>query len=164
MDISVVGAGTVGTAIAVALEGAGHRVVAASGRDATPARVARWLPGVPVVEPTAAAASADVVFVGTPDDEVRHTAAAIAGVLRSGQVIVHLSGALALDVLLPVFTPSPSIPLMSLPRFMLSAFPLFIVLGYLLSRNKPALYLWLLVSGALSVALTAMFVTWRWVA
>ena len=69
-----------------------------------------------------------------------------------------------LVTLLPVLTPSPSIPLMSLPRFMLSAFPLFIVLGYLLSRNKPALYLWLLVSGALSVALTAMFVTWRWVA
>jgi predicted short-subunit dehydrogenase-like oxidoreductase (DUF2520 family) len=101
MDISVVGAGTVGTAIAVVLQGAGHRVVAASGREATSPRVARWLPGVPVVEPTAAAASANVVFIGTPDDEVRRTAAAIAGVLRSGQVIVHLSGALGLDVLQP---------------------------------------------------------------
>jgi hypothetical protein len=63
-----------------------------------------------------------------------------------------------------VLTPSPLFPLMSLPRFMLGAFPLFFVLGYLLSRNRPALYLWLLVSGGLSAALTAMFVTWRWVA
>jgi Mannosyltransferase (PIG-V) len=69
-----------------------------------------------------------------------------------------------LVTLLPVLTPSPLFPLMSLPRFMLGAFPLFIVLGYLLSRNRPALYLWLIISGGLGVALAAMFVTWRWVA
>jgi hypothetical protein len=69
-----------------------------------------------------------------------------------------------LVVALPILTPSPLFPLMSLPRFMLGAFPLFFVLGYLLSRGKPALYLWLFVSGGLGVALTALFVTWRWVA
>jgi hypothetical protein len=53
---------------------------------------------------------------------------------------------------------------MSLPRFMLGAFPLFLVLGYLLSRNRPALYLWLAVSASLGAALTSLFVTWRWVA
>ena len=66
--------------------------------------------------------------------------------------------------LLPVLTLAPSFPLMRLPHFMLSAFPLFLVLGYLFSRSRPALILWLLVSGAVGVALTAMFVTWRWVA
>jgi mannosyltransferase PIG-V len=75
-----------------------------------------------------------------------------------------LSAYALLFTLLPMLTPSPLFPLMSLPRFMLGAFPLFFVLGYLLSRNRPALYLWLLVSGGLSAALTAMFVTWRWVA
>ena len=66
--------------------------------------------------------------------------------------------------LLPVLTPAPSFPLMSMPRFMLGAFPLFLVVGYVLSRSRPALYLWLLVSAGSGAALTAMFVTWRWVA
>ena len=53
---------------------------------------------------------------------------------------------------------------MTLPRFTLVVFPLFLVLGYLLSRRRSALYIWLILSGSLGVGLTAMFVTWRWVA
>jgi hypothetical protein len=67
-------------------------------------------------------------------------------------------------VLLPVLTPSPRFPLMSLPRFVLGAFPVFLVLGYFLSRSKWTLATWLVISAVLGVALTAMFVTWRWVA
>jgi hypothetical protein len=67
-------------------------------------------------------------------------------------------------VLLPVLTPAPSFPLMSLPRFLLGAFPIFLVLGYLLSRSKPVLVLGLLLSTGAGVALTALFITWRWVA
>ncbi len=67
-------------------------------------------------------------------------------------------------VLLPVLTPSPSFPLMSLPRFVLGAFPVFLVLGYLLSRSRPVLVTWLVLSSGLGVALTALFTTWRWVA
>ena len=66
--------------------------------------------------------------------------------------------------LLGVLTPAPSFPLMSLPRFVLGAFPIFLVLGYLLSRSRTALVLWLLLSAASGVALTALFTTWRWVA
>jgi hypothetical protein len=67
-------------------------------------------------------------------------------------------------VLLPVLTPSPRFPLMSLPRFVLGAFPVFLVLGYFLSRSRWTLATWLVISGGLGVALTALFVTWRWVA
>jgi hypothetical protein len=67
-------------------------------------------------------------------------------------------------VLLPVLTPAPSFPLMSLSRFLLGAFPIFLVLGYLLSRSRPALILWLLLSTSTGVALTVLFTTWRWVA
>ena len=67
-------------------------------------------------------------------------------------------------VLLPVLTPSPQFPLMSLPRFVLGAFPVFLVLGYALSRFRWPLVAWLAVSGGLGVALTSLFVTWRWVA
>ena len=70
----------------------------------------------------------------------------------------------ALIVLLPVLTPSPRFPLMSLPRFVLGAFPVFLVLGYLLSRSKWTLVTWLLFSGGLGTALATLFVTWRWVA
>ena len=67
-------------------------------------------------------------------------------------------------VLLPALTPAPSFPLMSLPRFLLGGFPVFLVLGYLLSRSRPAFVLWLLLSSGLGVALTALFTAWRWVA
>ena len=67
-------------------------------------------------------------------------------------------------VLLPVLTPSPQFPLMSLPRFVLGAFPVFLVLGYVFSRFRWTLVAWLAVSGGLGVALTALFTTWRWVA
>jgi hypothetical protein len=69
-----------------------------------------------------------------------------------------------LITLLPVLTPAPSIPLMGLPRYMLGAFPLFLILGYLLSRSRPGIYLWLFVGGGVGMALTTLFVTWRWVA
>ena len=67
-------------------------------------------------------------------------------------------------MVLPLLTPSPSFPLMSLPRFMVGAFPLFIVLGYLLSRSRPAFVAWMIFSILAGAALTTLFVTWRWVA
>ncbi|HEV2092950.1 MAG TPA: mannosyltransferase family protein [Rubrobacter sp.] len=70
----------------------------------------------------------------------------------------------ALLVLLPVLTPSPRFPLMSLPRFVLAAFPVFLVLGYLLARSRGTLAAWIVISGGIGMMLTALFVTWRWVA
>jgi hypothetical protein len=67
-------------------------------------------------------------------------------------------------MMLHLLTPNGAIPLLTLPRFILAIFPLFLVLGYLLSRNRPALYFWLILSSSLGAGLTAMFVTWRWVA
>src|SRR5215211_5825640 len=70
----------------------------------------------------------------------------------------------SLLVLVPLLTPGGWSPLMSLPRYVLAAFPLFFVLGYLLSHNRPALYLWLFVSGGLGAVIAALFVTNHWVA
>jgi hypothetical protein len=55
-------------------------------------------------------------------------------------------------------------PLLSLPRFVLDAFLLFFVLGYLLSYSRLALYVWVFVSGGLGAVLAALFVTGHWVA
>jgi len=100
MDIAVVGAGRAGTAVAALWMRAGHRVVGASGREATVDRVARFLPGVPVLTAAEAAEAAELVVVGVPDDLI----AAVAGELAAGDVVAdrwvaHLSGATPLSVL-----------------------------------------------------------------
>jgi Mannosyltransferase (PIG-V) len=66
--------------------------------------------------------------------------------------------------LAPVSLPAPGLPLVSLPRYLLAALPLFIVLGLLLARSRVVLAVWLALSLALGVLLTLEFVTWRWVA
>ena len=58
---------------------------------------------------------------------------------------------------------TPQSPLMGTPRYVLVAFPLFIVLG-LLSRNRPLFVCWLVLSTAASLVLCALFVSWRFVA
>lgn len=103
MDIAVVGAGRVGTAIAVALRTAGHEVVAVSGRSATAARAARYLPGVPVLAPSEAARRAAVVILAVPDDVLPSVVSALAdeGGFRDAGWAVHVSGAARLEVLDP---------------------------------------------------------------
>ena len=99
MDLAVVGAGRVGTAFAVRLTSAGHRVVAASGRAAARDRVERYLPGVPFLSSEEAVRSAEVVLVGVPDDAIAPVAAEIAPALRRDVVACHLSGAAPLEAL-----------------------------------------------------------------
>jgi predicted short-subunit dehydrogenase-like oxidoreductase (DUF2520 family) len=102
MNIAIVGAGTVGTAIAVRWARAGHSIVAVSGREATADRVAMWLPGVPFRKAADAVRGAQVVAVAVPDRAVAVVVADVAGVLDPGTAVVHLSGALGLEVLDPV--------------------------------------------------------------
>jgi hypothetical protein len=66
-------------------------------------------------------------------------------------------------VLPPALFGTPQGPLMGLPRYMLVAFPLFVVLGVLL-KNRRLLGGWLILSGAFSLILCALFVSWRFVA
>jgi predicted short-subunit dehydrogenase-like oxidoreductase (DUF2520 family) len=99
MEIAIVGAGTVGTAVAVAWRRAGHEIVAVSGRAATPDRVAEWLPGVPVRSFEAVAAEASVVVLGVPDDALEGTVTTLAAQLEPATWLLHLSGAHGLDVL-----------------------------------------------------------------
>jgi len=101
MDVAVIGAGRVGTAIAVWLLDAGHRIVAISGRAGTADRAARYLPGVPIRPAPIAARGVEVVIIGTPDDLIEPTASSLAdeGALGEGQTAIHLSGATSLGAL-----------------------------------------------------------------
>jgi hypothetical protein len=66
--------------------------------------------------------------------------------------------------LVGLLLPEPGVPLVSLPRFALASFPLFLVLGSLLARSRVALAASLGCSAVLGAYLTLEFVTWRWVA
>jgi predicted short-subunit dehydrogenase-like oxidoreductase (DUF2520 family) len=101
MRVAVIGAGTVGTAVAVLLQRAGHRLVGVSGGAQTQDRAATYLPGVPVREPAGVAAAAELVVIGTPDDAIEPTVdeLATAGALATGTWVLHLSGSLGLDAL-----------------------------------------------------------------
>ncbi|MGH3301494.1 MAG: NAD(P)-binding domain-containing protein, partial [Streptosporangiaceae bacterium] len=69
LNVGVVGAGRAGTALAVALSRAGHRITAASAvSDASRRRVDRFLPGTPVRLPEEVVGGADLVLLTVPDD------------------------------------------------------------------------------------------------
>ena len=103
MDLAVVGAGRVGTSLAVLWRRAGHRIVAVAGGTATPERAARFLPGVPVLDAVGAAKAAEVVVIATPDAAIGPVCGelAAAGALDGPDAVVHASGATALDALAP---------------------------------------------------------------
>lgn len=95
------GAGRAGTALAVLWRAAGHRIVGVSGHEATAARAARHLPGIPVLDAAEAAREAEVLVVAVPDDRIASTvrSLAVANELRHGQWVAHLSGATPLSAL-----------------------------------------------------------------
>jgi len=103
MDLAVVGAGRVGTSLAVLWRRAGIRIVAVAGGPATPERAARFLPDVPVLDAIAAAKAAEVVVIATPDAVIGPVCEemAAAGALDAANAVVHASGATGLDALAP---------------------------------------------------------------
>lgn len=101
MDISIVGAGRAGTAVAVLWHRAGHRIVAVAGREATTLRASRHLPGVPILGAPEAARLGELVVLGVPDDLIETIARTLveAGAITPGTWIAHLSGATPLSAL-----------------------------------------------------------------
>ena len=74
-------------------------------------------------------------------------------------------GAYAFAILaVPVLFASTANPLMSMPRFVLTAFPLFLVLGATVLKDRKALAWWVLLSVAISLLFSAFFVGWYFVA
>jgi predicted short-subunit dehydrogenase-like oxidoreductase (DUF2520 family) len=99
--IGFIGAGKVGTALAVKLSAKGHRVVAAASRTRASAdKLAESVPGCTAYDAKQAVAdAADLVFVTTPDDAIAQVVAELNW--RTGQSAVHCSGADSLDSLQP---------------------------------------------------------------
>jgi len=104
LAVGVVGVGRVGTAMAVALARAGHRVVAASAvSQASLDRVGRNLPEARVLAPDRVVEAADLVLLTVPDDALPGLVKGLAAtrVPMEGRLLAHASGRHGLAVLDP---------------------------------------------------------------
>ncbi|EGD45392.1 chalcone/stilbene synthase family protein [Nocardioidaceae bacterium Broad-1] len=104
LRVGVVGAGRVGAVLAAALRSAGHSIVAVAGEsDASRARIASLLPGVPVEKPTAVARACDLLLLTVPDDMLGNVVRTMtdAGAIRPGMYVAHTSGRHGLAILEP---------------------------------------------------------------
>ncbi len=97
----IVGGGSVGTALGVALTRAGWPVQAIASRD--PARRARFAAQVEgaraFAEPQALIEEVELIILAVPDDAVGPTVAGVR--MYGGQAMVHTSGVLGAEVLVP---------------------------------------------------------------
>jgi predicted short-subunit dehydrogenase-like oxidoreductase (DUF2520 family) len=104
LNVGVIGAGRVGTALAVALRRAGHRIAGASAvSDVSRRRIEKFLPGVPVLQPAEVITAADLVLLTVPDDALGALVAglAVTGAPLAGRMLLHASGRHGLGVLEP---------------------------------------------------------------
>lgn len=99
--IGFIGAGTVGTALALRLKGRGYPVVASSSRTlASAQRLASLVEGSRAFPRAQDVADrADLVFITTPDYAIGEVAASVKW--HEGQGVVHCSGADSIDILEP---------------------------------------------------------------
>ncbi len=99
--LGFIGAGTVGTALAVRLKGKGYPVVAVSSRSRTSAEnLAQAVAGCRVLDSNQAIAdNAELIFITTPDDAIAPVASEVQW--HPGQSVVHCSGADSVDILQP---------------------------------------------------------------
>ncbi len=104
LRVGVISAGRVGTALAVALGRAGHRIVAASAVSAASReRIERFLPDTPVLDPADVLEVADLVLLTVPDDALAGLVSGLAatGAPLAGRLLAHASGRHGLAVLEP---------------------------------------------------------------
>jgi len=101
LKLGFIGAGTVGTALAVRLGAKGYCIAAAASRSVSSAeRLVRTAgQGLVCVSPQEVADKAEFVFITTPDDAIPLVVNQVRW--HSGQYVVHCSGADSLDVLTP---------------------------------------------------------------
>ncbi|RDI20873.1 Rossmann-like and DUF2520 domain-containing protein [Lentzea flaviverrucosa] len=104
LAVGVISAGRVGSVLGAALARAGHVVTGVSAvSQASRNRADELLPDIPVADPTEVAARADLVLLAVPDDELQGLVKGLVATesLRAGQIVVHTSGAMGVQVLEP---------------------------------------------------------------
>ena len=105
LKVGVISAGRVGTALGVALERADHVVVACSAiSHASRQRAQRRLPDTPLAAPPDVAASAELLLLAVPDNELAGLVSGLAATsaVRPGTIVAHTSGANGVGILAPL--------------------------------------------------------------
>ncbi len=100
-DVGIVGAGRVGSVLGAALVRAGHHVTGVSAvSEASRARAATLLPGVPIRTVPEVVAGAHLVVLAVPDDALAELIAGLASTrtFTPGQLVMHTSGAHGISV------------------------------------------------------------------
>ena len=101
--VAIIGAGRVGGAIGFLLAQAGYSIAAVAARTRDTAEKARSFigSGEALTDAAGAARTADIVFITTPDSEIRTVCEAVsaAGGFRNGSIVVHTSGAQTIELL-----------------------------------------------------------------
>ncbi len=102
-NTAIIGAGVVGTAIGYLLGNAGYHITGIASRSMESASKAREFIGQGEVstDPAGAARAAEIIFITTSDDAVRHVCREIADQdgFSPGSLVIHTSGALSVDAL-----------------------------------------------------------------
>ena len=99
-SIGIIGAGRLGASLAMALEAAGYRVAAVASRSTgSAASLAARLGEATALSSRQVAETCELVFVTVPDGQIASVAAELPW--KTGQAVVHCSGALGLDALAP---------------------------------------------------------------
>ncbi|WP_193046631.1 Rossmann-like and DUF2520 domain-containing protein [Mycolicibacterium baixiangningiae] len=105
LSVGVISAGRVGTALGVALERAGHVVVACSAISAASRqRAERRLPDSAVLPIHDVAGRAELLLLAVPDSELAAVVSGLAatGAVRPGTIVAHTSGANGVGILAPL--------------------------------------------------------------
>jgi predicted short-subunit dehydrogenase-like oxidoreductase (DUF2520 family) len=99
--IAFIGAGAVGTSLALLLQQQHYTITGIASRSEASAQRAAGLTGASVVTPEQACQIADIIFITTPDREISNVIDSLAGLhsLRPGTILAHTSGAHSSELL-----------------------------------------------------------------
>ncbi|GAA3955043.1 Rossmann-like and DUF2520 domain-containing protein [Gordonia caeni] len=103
LDVGIVSAGRVGTALGEALAAAGHRVVAAHApSEASRERAERRLPSARLGTVDDVVAASELIVLAVPDTELPTVIDRVAAAGRPGQIVAHTAGAHGVGILDPI--------------------------------------------------------------
>jgi len=101
--VAIIGAGRVGSSVGFLLQRAGYTVTAVAARSmASAEKAAHFIgSGEPTTDAVKAASKAGIVFITTPDGQIKNVCDIIVsgGGFQAGSLVVHMSGAHSLDLL-----------------------------------------------------------------
>lgn len=103
MKLGFIGAGKVGSAMAILLQQAGYEIAGVASRSQISAQKLALRLRVPIFTPKELASKSDVLFITTSDDAIASVAADLAEqrAIRPGQIMIHMSGAHSSSLLSP---------------------------------------------------------------